>query len=76
MAYASGKLSARWYRKELYGLMQAQPQTVFNWQFWERAAQDPKMTSYLTHGVKEKMVVRHSICQSVGAHHDCVQGST
>ena len=36
-------------------VQQAQPQTAFNWQFWERAAHDPKMTSYLTHGVKAKM---------------------
>ena len=27
-------------------------QTVFNWQFWEKAAHDPKMTAYLNHGVK------------------------
>ena len=34
---------------------QAKPQTVFNWQFWERAAHDPKMTAYLNHGVKAKL---------------------
>ena len=34
---------------------QAQPQTVFDWKFWEKAARDPKMTAYLNHGVKAKM---------------------
>ena len=36
-------------------VQQARPQTVFNWQFWEKAAKDPKMTAYLNHGVKAKM---------------------
>ena len=32
--------------------LQARPQTVFNWHFWEKAAQDPKMTAYLNHGLE------------------------
>ena len=53
MAYAS-QMQFEVLRRALW-VQQAQPQTVFNWQFWERAAQDPKMTAYLTHGVKAKM---------------------
>ena len=53
MAYAS-QMQFEVLRRALW-VQQAQPQTVFKWQFWERAAQDPKMTSYLTHGVKAKM---------------------
>ena len=45
---------------------QAKPQTIFNWQFWERAAHDPKMTAYLNHGVKAKMCeTTHLSIQSV-----------
>ena len=47
---------------------QAQPQTIFNWQFWERAAQDPKMT-YLNHGVKAKMCEATPFVNTVGAHY-------
>ena len=36
------------------------------WQFWERAAQDPKMSSYLTHGVKAKMCETIPFVNSVG----------
>ena len=47
-------------------VQQAHPDTVFNWQFWEKAAQDPKMTSYLTHGVKAKMCETIPFVNSVG----------
>ena len=47
-------------------VQQAHPDTVFNWQFWERAAQDPRMTSYLTHGVKAKMCETAPFVNSVG----------
>ena len=50
-------------------VQQAQPQTVFNWQFWERAAQDPKMTSYLSHGVKAKMCETSPFVNAVGSHY-------
>ena len=39
---------------------------IFNWQFWERAAHDPKMTSYLMHGVKAKMCETTPFVNSVG----------
>ena len=41
-------------------------QRIFNWQFWERASHDPKMTSYLTHGVKAKMCETTPFANSVG----------
>ena len=62
MAYAS-QMQFEVLRRALW-VQQAQPQTVFNWQFWERAAQDPKMTSYLTHGVKAKMCETNLSIQS------------
>ena len=40
MAYAS-QMQFEVLRRALW-VQQAQPQTVFNWRFWERAAQDPK----------------------------------
>ena len=53
MAYAS-QMQLKELRRALW-VQQAQPQTVFTWKFWERAAQDPKMTSYRTYGVKGRM---------------------
>ena len=53
MAYAS-QMQFEVLRRALWA-QQAKPQTIFNWQFWERAAHDPKMTAYLNHGVKAKM---------------------
>ena len=53
MAYAS-QMQFEVLRRALW-VQQARPQTVFNWQFWEKAAQDPKMTSSLNHGAKAKM---------------------
>ena len=50
-------------------VQQAQPQTVFNWQFWERAAQDPKMTSYLSRGLKAKMCETTPFVNTVGTHY-------
>ena len=46
---------------------QAQPQTVFDWKFWEKAARDPKMTAYLNHGVKAKMCETTPFVNSVGS---------
>ena len=43
MAYAS-QMQFEVLRRALW-VQQAHPDTVFNWQFWERAAQDPKMSS-------------------------------
>ena len=42
---------------------QAKPNIDFDWKFWERAAQDPKMTCYLHQGVKVKMLetIRHRL---------------
>ena len=50
MAYAS-QMQFEVLQRALW-VQQAKPQTVFNWQFWERAAHDPKMTAYLHQGVK------------------------
>ena len=47
----------------------ARPQTVFNWQFWEKAAQDPKMTSYLYHGAKARICETTPFVNTVGAHY-------
>ena len=48
---------------------QARPQSVFNWQFWEKAAHDPKMTAHLNHGVKVKMCETTPFVSTVGAHY-------
>ena len=48
-------------------VQQARPQTVFNWQFWEKASQDSKMTAYLNHGVKAKMCETTPFVDTVGA---------
>ena len=53
MAYAS-QMQFEVLRRALW-VQQAYQDTIFNWQFWKRAAQDPKVTSYLSHGVKAKM---------------------
>ena len=65
MAYAS-QMQFEVLRRALW-VQQTHPQTVFNWQFWERAAHDPKMTSYLTHGVKAKMCETIPFVNTVGA---------
>ena len=64
MAYAS-QMQFEALRRALW-VQQAHPDTVFNWQFWERAAQDPKMTSYLSNGVKAKMCETTPYVNSVG----------
>ena len=64
MAYAS-QMQFEVLRRALW-VQQAHPDTVFNWQFWERAAQDPKMTSYLSNGVKAKMCETTPYVNSVG----------
>ena len=64
MAYAS-QMQFEVLRRALW-VQQAHPDTVFNWQFWERAAQDPKMTSYLSQGVKAKMCETTPYVNSVG----------
>ena len=64
MAYAS-QMQFEVLRRALW-VQPAHPDTVFNWQFLERAAQDPKMTSYLSHGVKAKMCETTPFVNSVG----------
>ena len=64
MAYAS-QMQFEVLRRAQW-VQQAQPQTGFNWQFWERAAHDPKTTSYLTHGVKANMCETISFVNTVG----------
>ena len=59
------KCSLKYSRRALW-VQQAHPDTVFNWQFWERAAQDPKMTSYPSNGVKAKMCETTPYVNSVG----------
>ena len=65
MAYAS-QMQFVVLRRALW-VQQAKRQTTFNWQFWERAAQDPKMTAYLRHGVKAKMCETTPFVNTVGA---------
>ena len=65
MAYA-GRMPLEVLRRALW-VPQARPQTVFKWQFWEKAAQDPKMTAYLSHGVKAKMCETTPFVNTVGA---------
>ena len=65
MAYAS-QMQFEVLRRALW-VQTAHPDTVFNWQFWESAAHDPKMTSYLSHGVKAKMCETIPFVNSVGA---------
>ena len=48
-------------------VQQAQPQTVFDWKFWEKAVREPKMTAYLNHGVKAKMCETTPFVNCVGA---------
>ena len=67
MAYAS-QMQFEVLRRALL-VQQAQPQTVLNWQFWERAAHDPKMTAYVTHGVKAKVCETTPFVNTVGAHY-------
>ena len=64
MAYAS-QMQFEVLRRALW-VQQAHPDTVFNWHLWERAAQDPKMTSYLAHGVKAKICETTPFVNSVG----------
>ena len=64
MAYAS-QMQFEVLRRALW-VQQAHPDTVFNWQFWERAAHDPKMTTCLSHGVKAKMCETIPFVNSVG----------
>ena len=64
MAYAS---QMQFEVRRALWVQQAHPQTVFNWQFCQRAAHDPKMTSYLTHGVKAKMCETIPLVNTVGA---------
>ena len=67
MAHAS-QMQFEVLRRALW-VQQARPQTIFNWQFWEKAAQDPKMTAYLNHGVKAKMCENTPFVNTVGAHY-------
>ena len=53
MAYAS-QMQFEVLRLALWS-QQAQPQTVFDWKFREKAARDPRMTAYLNQGVNAKM---------------------
>ena len=64
MAYAS-QMQFEVLRRALW-VQQAHPDTVFDWQFWSKAAQDPKMTSYPSHGVKAKMCETTPFVNSVG----------
>ena len=50
MAYAS-QMQFEVLRRALWA-QQAQPNIVFVWKFWEKVAQNPKMSAYLHHGVK------------------------
>ena len=65
MAYAS-HMQFEVLRRALW-FQQAQPQTVFDWKFWEKAARDPKMTAYLNHGVQAKTCEATPFVNSVGS---------
>ena len=65
MAYAS-QMQFEVLRRALL-VQQAKPQTVFDWKLWEKAANDPKMTAYLNHGVKAKMCETTPFVNAVGA---------
>ena len=65
MTYAS-QMQFDLLRRALW-VQQAQPQTVFDWKLWEKAARDPKMTAYLTHSVKAKMCETAPFVNSVGS---------
>ena len=67
MAYAT-QMQFEVLRRALW-VQQARPQTVFNWQFWEKAAQDPKMTAYISIMVKAKMCETTPFVNTVGAHY-------
>ena len=69
MAYAS-QMQFEVLRRALWA-QQAQPQTIFDWKFWEKAAQDPKMTAYLNHGAK--MCVTTPFVNSVGSQYIATQ---
>ena len=47
-------------------VQQAQPQTIFDWKFWEKAARDPKMSTYLNQAVKAKMRETTPFVNAVG----------
>ena len=71
MAYAS-QMQFEALRRALW-VQQAQPQTVFDWKFWEKAARNPKMTAYLNHGVKVKMCEATPCVNSVGSQYIVVR---
>ena len=64
MAYAS-QMQFEALRRALWA-QQPQPNIVFDWKFWEKAAQDPKMSAYLHHGVKAKMCEGYPVCEHRG----------
>ena len=66
MSYAS-QMQFEVLRRALCGPNQPQPQTIFDWMFWEKAARDPKMTAYLNHGVKAKMCEATPLVNSMGS---------
>ena len=55
---------------------QAQPQTVFDWKSWKRAARDPKLTTYLNHGVKAKMCETTPFVNSLGSQYTASRAQT
>ena len=64
MAYAS-QMQFEVLRHALWA-QQAQPNIVFDWKFWEKAAQDPQTTAYLHQGVKVKMCETTPFVNTVG----------
>ena len=67
MAYAS-QMQFEVLRRALWD-QQAQPQTVFDWKFWERAARDPKMTAFFNQSVKAKMCEATPFVNNCGLQH-------
>ena len=64
MAYAS-QLQFEVLRCALWA-QQVQPHIIFDWKVCEKAAQDPKMTTYLHQGVKAKMCETTPFANTVG----------
>ena len=51
----------------------AKLQTIFDWRFWEKAARDPKMTTYLNQGVKAKMCETTPCVKTVGTQYSAAR---
>ena len=74
MAYAK-QMQFEVLRRALW-VQQAQPQTVFDWKLCEKAARDPKTTTYLNQGAKAKMRETTPFANTVGMQYTAVRKSS